>query len=590
MLIQLSDPDAIPLNSLGVVDVAAAEVNENEVLAHALANLSRSEKELGWAIRHSSDFVNEYPRTNPDGSRSDGGTENPAHLLGSFPCLFPYGKGGFEVKRPQSVTYEVHARWAIRYADRRFSRDLHFIFQVFGVLQKRQLCAAAVLQISRRVFTRYEHEIWNLPPSAFVTAAAEEQARKPFSNKAMQSLRRNLTSIRAKVMGTDESRIKIRSMIWGMIVKSGPPSIWLTINPTDTQDPVAQVLCGCDIDLDKFVATDHQLSDVAIASDPHASASFFHIMVRAVLGGLLGITGFHWNEHIKREKGILGTVHGYVGTVEAQGRGTLHLHMLLWLKGASDSDSMKVLLNSDAFREKARLFISANVHADIEGKDGALILAIPRRSKVAFSRPIDPRNPTYDDDKKIAVRDLARTVQVHQCGQSCLRYTNARTFCKRRTPFPLAEDAWINAEGDWGPKRLYGYLNNWNPEILQSLRANHDIKVLTNGAETRLIAWYITQYIAKKQHASFNISALLANTLAFHRDKERTNHDLNTVNKRMIQCCANTLSREQELSGPEVISYLMGWGDRYISHHFETVPLFPLLKLLRATFPLLNTK
>ena len=579
------DPDAIPLNTLGVVDVAATEVNENEVLAHALANLSRTEKDLGWAVRHSSDFVNEYPRVGPDGSRSDGGTENPAHLLGSFPCLFPFGKGGFEVNRPNVVSYEAHARWAVRYADRRFSKDLHFIFQVFGVLQKRQLCAAAVLQISKCAFTRFEHEIRALPPSAFVTAAAEEQAHKPFSNRAMQCLRQNLTSIRTKVMGTDESRIKIRSMIWGMIVKYGPPSIWLTINSTDTQDPIAQVICGTDINLDTFNANDHRLSDVAVASDPLASASFFHIMVQAVLGSLLGITSFHKHGHIKREKGILGTIQGYIGTVEAQGRGSLHLHMLLWLKGAPNADGMRELLTSEAFREKARSFISANIHADIEGKDGNSILAIPRQSKVAFSRPIDPRKPTYDNDKKLVVKNLARIVQVHQCGQSCLKYSNAGTFCKRRTPFPLADDAWINAEGDWGPKRLYGYMNNWNPEILQSLRANHDIKILTNGAETRLIAWYITQYIAKKQHASFNTSALLAHTLAFHRDKEKTNHNLAAVNKKMVQRCANTLSREQELSGPEVISYLMGWGDRYISHHFETVPLFPLLNLLKKTFP-----
>ena len=150
-------------------------------------------------------------------------------------------------------------------------------------------------------------------------------------------------------MGTDESRIKIRSMIWGMIVRYGPPSVWLTINPTNTQDPIAQVLCGSDIDLDNFNATDHWLSDVAIASDPLASASFFHIMVWAVLGSLLGITGFNKHGHIKREKGILGTIQGYIGTVEAQGRGSLHLHMLLWLKGAPNSDGMRELLTSEAF-------------------------------------------------------------------------------------------------------------------------------------------------------------------------------------------------------------------------------------------------
>ena len=40
------------------------------------------------------------------------------------------------------------------------------------------------------------------------------------------------------------------------------------------------------------------------------------------------------------------------------------------------------------------------------------------------------------------------------------------------------------------------------------------------------------------------------------------------------------LSHEQELSAPEVVSYLMGWGNCYISHHFETIPWFSILSLL----------
>ena len=58
-------------------------------------------------------------------------------------------------------------------------------------------------------------------------------------------------------MGTDESCIRIHALIWGMCMMRGPPSIWLTINPADTQDPIAQVLCRQDIDLDHFVKLDH---------------------------------------------------------------------------------------------------------------------------------------------------------------------------------------------------------------------------------------------------------------------------------------------------------------------------------------------
>jgi hypothetical protein len=101
--------ETVPLHALGVVDVAANDVPDNELLANALRNVSRADRAGGWAVKRSSDFVNEYARTDPDGVRSEGSSANPNHLLGSFPCLFPYGLSGFEVNRLITIPYEVHA-------------------------------------------------------------------------------------------------------------------------------------------------------------------------------------------------------------------------------------------------------------------------------------------------------------------------------------------------------------------------------------------------------------------------------------------------------------------------------------------------
>jgi hypothetical protein len=575
----------MPLHSLGVVDVAATGVEENEMLAHALVNLTQRDRAEGWAVKRSSDFVNEYPRRDAEGALSEGTSDNPNHLLGTFPCLFPYGRGGFEVDRPIPVPYDAHGRWSIRYSDKRFREDHLFIFQIFGVLQKRQLCAAAALQISKHCFLREENAIRSLKPSDFELAAAEERARKPFSNPVIRSLRRNLSAVRAKVMGTDESRIKICSLIWGMCIKKCPPSIWLTINPADTQDPIAQVL-----DLDDFAAFDKKPSSVAIAADPFASARFFHLVVEAVLQALLGIKGFQHARAVEREPGVLGVVEAYIGTVEAQGRGTLHLHMVLWLKGALTADKMRERLLTADFRAKVKRFISANIHADLPDTHGTAVLSVPQLSRVAFSRPVDPRKPDYNEKRKNAEKKIARTVQVHQCGHSCMKLTRGgRYVCKRKAPFPLATDSWIDENGRWGPRRTFGYLNNWCPEILQSIRANHDIKLITNGMETKDIVFYITNYATKKHLTSSNISPLLAKTFAFNGTSaaQGRTSSLSALNKKLMQRCGNTLSREQELSAPKVISHLMNWGDRYISHHFETIHWYTVLSLLKKTFPVL---
>ncbi|KZT03540.1 uncharacterized protein LAESUDRAFT_636720, partial [Laetiporus sulphureus 93-53] len=55
--------------------------------------------------------------------------------------------------------------------------------------------------------------------------------------------------------------------------------------------------------------------------------------------------------------GVFGYVNAYFGTVESQGRGTLHLHMLIWLKDSPTSDEMSSLLRTEEFRQKMVAFI-----------------------------------------------------------------------------------------------------------------------------------------------------------------------------------------------------------------------------------------
>ena len=159
------------------------------------------------------------------GLRTDSGPSNPNHLLGLFPVLFPYGKGGFEVARPRDVSYEAHSKWSMQYWDKHFRTDLNFIFQIFGIMQKRNICRSSVLQMKSSIYHRHETAIRSLKPNDLVKASQEETRRAPFSNPAVQALRTQLTAVRAKVQGTDESRRTIRSKIWGNDHYVQPPNV-----------------------------------------------------------------------------------------------------------------------------------------------------------------------------------------------------------------------------------------------------------------------------------------------------------------------------------------------------------------------------
>ena len=66
--------------------------------------------------------------------------------------------------------------------------------------------------------------------------------------------------------------------------------------------------------------------DSLIADNPVASAQIFHFMIQAFIEQVLGVGTHH--------PGLYGNTSSYYGSVEQQGRLTLHLHMLLWIRGA----------------------------------------------------------------------------------------------------------------------------------------------------------------------------------------------------------------------------------------------------------------
>ena len=86
---------------------------------------------------------------------------------------------------------------------------------------------------------------------------------------------------------------------------------------------------------------------------------------------------------------------------------------------------------------------------------------------------------------------------------------------------------------------------------------------------------------------SNNTSALLAKTFMYHRAAESYTSNLRLLNKRLIQRCANTLTREREIGAPEVVSYLMGWGDRFVSHHFKMIYWYLVVSALKKAYPIL---
>ena len=134
-------------------------------------------------------------------------------------------------------------------------------------------------------------------------------------------------------------------------------------------------------------------------------------------------------------------------------------------------------------------------------------------------------------------------------------------------------------------RRTYPFLNGYSPAILVCLRCNNDLKVVIYGKDTRNIARYLTNYQSKDPSKTYNMSALLGSALAYHQTHLPQSQSLQDQNRLLIYRCFNVLNRQAELSGPQVMSYLMDWGDRFTSHQYVSVYWNQLASAIKQVYP-----
>lgn len=156
----------------------------------------------------------------------------------------------------------------------------------------------------------HEEDIHALKLSNFLNATKEEARNVPSTNATIWDLCKHISAVQAKVMGTDKLWIRIGGQIWLTTAICGPLSLWITINPSDINDPIAQVFTSCNIKLDQFMSSNGpgwELRATSIALDPYGTSEFFHFIINTVIEELMGIRHTSLNQmEIDRKGGIFG--------------------------------------------------------------------------------------------------------------------------------------------------------------------------------------------------------------------------------------------------------------------------------------------
>jgi hypothetical protein len=217
------------------------------------------------------------------------------------------------------------------------------MFQCFNVIQTRdRLMKSSVL--FKKVFNRADVADINVPTTKDFTEALQLMTKNSTLNEndprilKIKKLIQNLKVIGKHTTGSIYERDACRDEIIALVTLYGLPNLFITINPSDITNPTISFWYGDEefkFNLDTLDPSYPSKSKRAemVAKDPVHAAQFFHVYMKAFMETFMGFSdGRLLNETVFTGSGSRG-LQACFGTVECQGRGSLHCHMLAWFAG-----------------------------------------------------------------------------------------------------------------------------------------------------------------------------------------------------------------------------------------------------------------
>lgn len=250
-----SEDIPITLNTSAVVDVDCVDSSFDNINKHLLKTVFKDNDKIENTHTERSYYM--IPRG-----------EQPVLQFGNsqllpclFPTLFPYGVGSpDDDNRKQKSSYKKDIQYLLSYCDKRFEKHSSFIFVVFNILQRRNACYKAKLMMEQPYSQTYANLISKVK-SSDVEKALKIISKNEINNskgicdidEGVKKLVKQVKTVGGNVPGSSQSRSSLRNNIHAMIYCKGLPSIFLTINPADTYNPVALHFAGVNLNLDEII-------------------------------------------------------------------------------------------------------------------------------------------------------------------------------------------------------------------------------------------------------------------------------------------------------------------------------------------------
>ncbi|KAJ7441884.1 hypothetical protein FB451DRAFT_1058020 [Mycena latifolia] len=344
-------------------------------------------------------------------------------------------------------------------------------------------------------------------------------------------------------------------------------------------------------------------------------------MVNTFLTDVLG-----WNNE---QRGLFGHTDAFYGTVEQQGRLTLHLHLLLWIRNALSPQEIRnrIMDPTSSFRVKLIAYLESchqaefisggledvrtNITVDLKAErkmEGfpsyippthRLPLAPPKicnRSQcpglcrqcrkftewwAGFSQETDDlilRSNLHDhfhsveDEISLAQKKNWRDKKPSKTRRNkvqerkgCLTKYNV---CRARFPRTVVPESVVDQDGHISVRHVEPMLNTFNPILTYFSRCNTDVMSLLSGTAVKAVISYVSDYVSKVALKSYQLFASVFQVFDSSSEMLRGDANNHERSRHLVRKMVNSLSTKMEIGSPMASMYVLGHPDHYASHMY----------------------
>lgn len=538
--------------------------------------------------------------------------DNPYLLSWLFPHLDPWGIGGFHhPERRRRISSELQLRYLLSVSDGRFQRDTEFVFVYFNISQKKNISNNIRFKVPQMRYNQIIKDLLAVDVNrltALRSSCRREPNYRPTDPYEVNILRllSRITMVGSNIVGSAAYKVAMRNEIRAMINYKGTPTFFITLNPSDIDNPLVRFFAGDNIRLEDIARGEdmNKWSRALFAArNPASCAIFFHIVITKFVKIIL---------RYGAGVGLLGRCSGFYGTVEAQGRGTLHCHMLVWLDGHPSPQGLRDrMLESEEYKLKTFRWLEAIIKCELLGTETVVeekYGPLPRPNRQRESGDPNPgvlpapsvlalRSDRFAEEYREFVNALVKEYNWHVHMSTCWKHLGRKQVrsdenCRMGINGVTIPETVLDEEThSILLRRLHPRIAPFNDVIIFLMKGNMDIKFIGSGEAAKAYLYYITDYITKASLPVYAGLAALSYAIQQTNAKVMVSEGPMLIDneKKAMTITVNSMMGHSEISHQQVMSYLVGGGDHYTSEKFQILHWGAFRKFVIGRWALSNS-